>query len=118
MLAGAQMLARDSVLDVPVEAKINPEAIPLFLFFAIGANEELHRHLLELAGAENKILMGHFVAERFPLMRDAKRQLNPLRIEDIIEIRENSLRGFRTKINYRRGLFDWSHERLEHQVEI
>ena len=118
VFAGAQMLALDSEFDVPVESEIDPVAIPLLFFLAIGTNEELHLHLLELAGAENEILGGDFVAERFALLRDAERQLDALRIDDVLEVRENSLRGFRAQIDNRRGVFHRTHEGFEHQVEI
>src|SRR5258708_6679565 len=81
----AQMIALDSELDVPVESEIDPVAIPLLFFFAIWTDEKLHFHLLELARAENEILGGDFVAERFALLRNAKRQLDPLRIHDVLE---------------------------------
>src|SRR6266436_2573734 len=100
VLSLAQMVCLDSELGVPVESEIDPVAIPLLFFLAIGTDEKLHLHLLELARAENEILGGYFVAERIALLRDPERQLDALRIHDVLEVRENSLRSFRTQIHH------------------
>src|SRR5208282_4998170 len=73
---------------------------------------------LELAGAENEILGGGRITKKKTLLRDAERQLHALGIDDVLEVRENSLRGFRAQIDNRRGVFNRTHEGFEHQVEI
>src|SRR5208282_2237243 len=104
------MVALDSELEVPVESKIDPVAVPLLFFFAIGPHEKLHLHLFELARAENEILGGNFVAERLALLRYAERQLDALRIDNIFKVRKNSLRRFRPQIDDRRRVLDRAHE--------
>src|SRR5262249_1312985 len=83
-----------------------------------GLDEELHFHLLELAGAENEVFGGDFVAERFADLGDAKRKLDALRIDEVLEVRENSLRRLGTEKHGTGGVLDRAHEGLEHQVEL
>ena len=58
-----QTVARDAVLDVPVEALVDPVIEPALLLGRIGLDEEFHLHLLELARAKNEIAGRDLVAK-------------------------------------------------------
>src|SRR4029077_9126362 len=80
-------------------------------------DEELHLHLLELARAKDEVPRRDLIAECLADLRDAERDFLSRRLLDVHEVDEDSLRGFRTKIDDRGALLDRSHERLEHEIE-
>ena len=82
-----------------------------------GLDEELHLHLLELAGAEDEVARGDFVAERLADLGDAEREFGARGGEDVVEVDEDALRGFGAQPHLARGVLNGSGERLEHQVE-
>jgi hypothetical protein len=51
--------------------------------FHIRSNEILHLHLLEFAGAQDKVAWRDFIAKRFADLRNPKRQLAPHRCLNI-----------------------------------
>ncbi|BDZ46660.1 hypothetical protein GCM10025866_25690 [Naasia aerilata] len=71
MLVEAQVVRVDAEVDVPAEALVDPVLVP----FLVGArlDEELHLHLLELAGAEDEVAGRDLVAEALPDLADAER---------------------------------------------
>src|SRR5262249_30283212 len=73
---------------------------------------------LELAAAEDEVARGDLVAERLANLPDAERQLAPHRLEHVVEVHEDPLRGLRPQVGQRRVLLDRPHERLEHEVEL
>ena len=114
--AQAQHLGRDAVTDVPVEPFLAPVLVPAG---AVGRrDEELHLHLLELAGPEDPVLRRDLVAERLADLGDAERRLLARRLQHVGEVDEHALRGLRTQVGDGRRLLDRSGVRLEHQVEL
>ena len=83
-----------------------------------GLDEELQFHLLELAAAEREIARIDLVAERLADLRDAERHLLARHAEDVVELRENDLRGFGAEIGDAGAVLDRADERLEHQIEL
>ncbi len=73
--AQAQLVARDAVADVPVEALGAPVLEPPRAVRR--RDEELHLHLLELAGAEDPVLRRDLVAEDLADLGDAERRPAP-----------------------------------------
>ena len=49
---------------------------------------------------------------------DAEGQLAPHRLEHVVEVDEDALRGLRAQVGDRGVLLDRPHEGLEHQVEL
>ena len=77
-----------------------------------------HFHLFEFAGAEDRILKDDFVAERFSDLRNAERNLHPVRLNDIFKIDEDALTGFRAQVYDGRVAFDGAEMRFKHQIEF
>ena len=112
----AQHLRRDAELDVPVEALLAPVLVPLRRLF--GRYEELHLHLLELAGPEDPVLRGDLVAEALADLGDAERRLLAGGLQDLAEVGEHALRRLGTQIGVGAGALDRAGLGLEHQVEL
>src|SRR5947207_1893482 len=74
MVVKVQIVFAETKRPVPAHAFFFPAFVPLFL--RSRANEELHFHLLEFTGAENKLTGNDFVSESFTDLCNAKR--NPL----------------------------------------
>ena len=70
--------------------------------FPIGVfvDEILHLHLLKLAGAEDEVTRGDFVAERFTDLGDTEGQFHAAGIDDILEVDEHALGGFGAEIGF------------------
>src|SRR3712207_377783 len=77
VLVVPQVLRRDAQVGVPAGALVDPVLVPLL----VGArlDEELHLHLLELAGAEDEVARRDLVAEGLADLADAERRLLPRR---------------------------------------
>ena len=58
-----------------------------------GLDEELHLHLLELAGAEDEVARRDLVAERLADLPDAERRLAARRGQHVRVVDEDALRG-------------------------
>ena len=83
----------------------------------IGLDEELEFHLLEFAGTEGKVLGRHLVAEGLSNLADAKGDLHPGGVADILELGEDGLCRLRAQVGdiiLRGGGSDVG---AEHQVE-
>ena len=106
--------ARDA--DFLVEAKAGFQPLVGEAHAVLRAAEILDLHLLELAGAEGEIARVDLVAERFSDLRDAEGQLHAVRIEHVLVLAENRLRGLRAEVGDL--LAGGSEIRLEHQVEL
>ena len=96
MLVQAQVFFLDAQVHVPVVAVINPVLVPLFVLARL--DEELHFHLLELAGTEDEVARGDLVAEGLADVRDAKRRLHARGGHHVLEVNEDALCGFRTQV--------------------
>ena len=81
---------------VPFQAFLDPVLVPVGV--GAGLDEELQFHLLELAAAEGEIARVDLVAERFADLGDAERDLLARDAEDVVELREDALRGFGPQI--------------------
>ena len=116
VFAHAEPFARKTHVDVPLEASVAPEFIPRFRFGRMA--EEFDFHLLEFAAAEREVSRRDFVAEALADLADAERNAHARAVDDVFEVDENALRGFRTQ---ERGVFfaaKRADRRLEHQVEF
>ena len=113
--AEAEVLLADAERLVPGEALLDPVGVPALV--VAGLDEELHLHLLELAGAEYEVAGSDLVAERLADLRDAEGEFGARRGEHVVEVDEDALRGFGAQPHLARGVFDRARERLEHQVE-
>ena len=78
---------------MPVEPLLDPVRVPLRRLG--GMDEELHLHLLELAHAEKEVAGRDLVAEALADLRDPERRLHAHRRDDVLEVDEDALRGFR-----------------------
>ena len=96
VLVVAQVLGVDAEVGVPVPALVDPVLVPLL----VGArlDEELHLHLLELAGAEDEVARRDLVAEALAGLGDAERRLLAGVVEHVQEVDEDALGGLRTQV--------------------
>ena len=81
-------------------------------------DEELHLHLLELAHAEDEVPGGDLVPEGLPDLRDPERDLATCRLLHRREVHEHPLSGLGSEVDVLRSVFDGTHVRPEHQVEV
>ena len=100
---------------VPLHPPLPPALEPL----RVGArlHEELHLHLLELAGAEDEVPGRDLVAERLADLGDAEGNLLPRALQDVEVVDVDALRGLGPEVDHGGLLLHRSHEGLEHQVE-
>ena len=84
----------------------------------IRPDEEFEFHLLEFAGAEGEVARVDLVAKRLPDLANAERHFLARNFQHGFELRENGLRGFRTKISDVFFALDRADIGLEHQVEL
>ena len=80
--------------------------------------EELDLHLLEFTRAEGEVAGRDFIAERFADLSDPKWDLHAPRVDDVLEVREDPLSGFRSEIGLARGVGHGADIGLEHQIEL
>ena len=81
-------------------------------------HEELHLHLLELAGAENEITRGDLVAERFADLGDAERWPLACRPHHVGEVHEHALSGLRAQVHLGGRVGDGTGPGGEHEIEL
>src|SRR6185295_10017239 len=81
-------------------------------------HEELHLHLLELAGAEDEVARGDLVAERLPDLRDPEGRLLAREGHHVLEVDEDALRRLRAQVDLGALARDRADVGLEHQVEL
>src|SRR5487761_2248326 len=115
VLVEPQHLLGDAEPEVPVVAGLDPVAVPLVGLTR--GDEELHLHLLELAGSKHEVLRGYLIAERLSDLCDAERRLLAHGREHVREIREHALGRLGPQV--RRGALplDRAGLGLEHEVE-
>ncbi len=100
---------------MPLHAPLAPALEPLGV--GAGLHEELHLHLLELAGPEDEVAGGDLVPERLADLGDAERNALPRALQHVEVVDVDALRRLRPQVDHRRLLLDRPHERLEHEVE-
>ena len=96
VLEVAQVVGVDAQVDVPAGALVDPVAVPLLVL--AGLDEELHLHLLELAGAEDEVAGRDLVAEALADLGDAERRLLPAAGHHVGEVEEDALRGLGAQV--------------------
>src|SRR3712207_3456461 len=111
-----QVVRRDPEVGVPAGALVDPVLVPLLV--AARLDEELHLHLLELAGAEDEVARRDLVAEGLADLADAERRLLPRGAHDVGEVDEDALRGLRAQVVQPRLVLDGAEVGLEHHVEV
>ena len=116
VLVEAQVVAVDTEVDVPLQPGVDPVLMPLGR--GRGFDEELHLHLLELAGAEDEVARGDLVAEALADLADAERRLLARGGHDVGEVDEDALRGLGTQIVQSLLGLDRAQVGLQHHVEV
>ena len=116
MFAEAELfLVHAEVVHEPVEAVLAPEVVP----FQFGARfaEEFQFHLFEFAGTEDEVTRSDFVTERLTDLAHTERNARADVIDNVLEVDEDTLGGFRTEVNLVAFAFDHTDFGLEHQVK-
>src|ERR1041384_7481959 len=103
-------------MRVQSETIIEPLLMPFFV--CTGNHKKFDLHLLEFTSPKREVARRDLVPERLSDLRDPERKLEPHRLQHVIEIDENSLRGFRPEVSHRRLVLEGTHECLEHQIEL
>src|ERR1700733_3918604 len=80
-------------------------------------DEELHLHLLELAGAEDEIARRDLVAERLADLADAERDLLARGLQHVAVVDEDALCGLRPEVGQARFVLGRTKVRPEQPVE-
>ena len=91
VLVEPQVVRIQAEIAVPGQPGLDPALVPVL----VGAwlDEELHLHLLELAGAEDEVPRRDLVPERLADLADAERDLPARGLLDVLEVDEDSLGG-------------------------
>src|SRR6201996_5180470 len=116
MGADPKVVGTQAEVGVPALADPDPLVVP-----AVGVggrDEELHLHLLELAGAEDEVAGGDLVAEGLADLGDPEGRLLAGEAEHVLEVDEDALRRLRAEVDLRALARDRADVRLEHQVEV
>jgi hypothetical protein len=90
-----QLRRVDAEVDVPGEALVDPALVPLPRPRRL--DEELHLHLLELAGAEDEVAGRDLVAEALADLADAERRLLARALLHVGVVDEDALGGLRRR---------------------
>src|SRR5207247_9865758 len=116
----ADNLAARCAPPVPGAPRLDPALVPAL----VGRppvdrlqriDEELDLHLLELAGPEDEIAGRDLVAKGLADLGDPKRQLQPHRLQYVVEVDEDALRRFRPQVRDLRAFRDGAHAWLADQ---
>src|ERR1700722_19674917 len=95
VLVEPQILRIDAEVGVPGQPGVDTVLMPLRRGRRL--DEELHLHLLELAGAKDEVARRDLVAEALADLTDAERRLAACGRHHVGEVDENALRGFGTQ---------------------
>ncbi|MPM15576.1 hypothetical protein SDC9_61947 [bioreactor metagenome] len=106
----------DAELDVPLVAVVDPVLVPLLVGPRL--DEELHLHLLELAGAEDEVAGGDLVAEGLAHLADTERRLLARRGHHVLEVDEDALGGLGAQVVQAGLILDRAEIGLQHHVEV
>ena len=115
VLVPLQLRGREPEALVPLHAPLAPALEPLGV--GAGLHEELHLHLLELAGPEDEVPGRDLVPERLADLGDPERNALPRALQHVEVVDVDALRRLRPQVDHRRLFLDRPHERLEHEVE-
>jgi hypothetical protein len=115
VLVPAQLPGGQPDRVVPGQPPFPPPLEPLLV--GAGPDEELHLHLLELAGPEDEVARRDLVPERLADLGDAERDPLARSVEHVLVVDVDPLRRFRAEVDHRSLLLHRAHEGLEHQVE-
>ena len=110
-------LAREADGNQPVDAGVEPlamEALPV----GFRGDEVLDLHLLELAGAEDKVARGDLVAEGFADLGDTKGDLDPSGIDDVFIVGEDALGGLGAKVGRGGVIGEGADFSFKHELEL
>src|ERR1051326_792929 len=110
-----QVCRTDSVLVIPGDAFLNPASVPLFI--SARHDEKFDLHLLELTHTEDEVFWRDFIPVGFADLSDSEWKFAVRRIQNILEIDEYSLGGFRPQISDIFVILDWADRGFEHQIE-
>jgi hypothetical protein len=116
VLVDAQVVGVDAEVGVPAQPLVDPVLVPLLVL--AGLDEELHLHLLELAGAEDEVAGRDLVAEALAGLGDAERRLLARGLADVEEVDEDALGGLGAQVVQARLVLDDAEIGLEHHVEV
>src|SRR5437588_4548682 len=116
MRAQPQMVRAQTEAGPPRHALRQPVLVPVLRL--IRWHEELHLHLLELAGAEDEVAGGDLVAEALADLGDPEGRLLARELEVVLEVEEDPLGRLGPQVDGRALLADRTDRRLEHQVEV
>ncbi len=116
VLVAAQVVRVDAEVGVPAGALVDPVLVPLLVL--AGLDEELHLHLLELAGPEDEVAGRDLVAERLADLADAERRFLARGGHHVGEVDEDALRGLRPQVVHPLFALHRAQEGLEHHVEL
>ena len=83
-----------------------------------GRDEELHLHLLELAGAEDEVAGRDLVAERLAGLGDAERWLHAGGVRDVEVVDEDALRGLGAQVVHGALVLDRADRGAQQPVEV
>ena len=116
VLLEPQLRSADTELVVVVYPRLLPVLEPFLVLRRL--DEELHLHLLELAGAEDEVLGRYLVSERLAYLGDAERDLHPAALVDVLEIHVYPLSGLRSEEDDGSAVLHRTDVGLEHEVEL
>ena len=116
VLEEAQVLRRDAEVGVPAHALVDPVLVPLGVL--AGLDEELHLHLLELAGPEDEVAGRDLVAEALADLADAERRLLARALLHVRVVDEDALRGLGPQVGQAALVLDRAEVGAEHPVEV
>src|SRR5579872_1973677 len=116
MTTELEALRLDADRVPPRHALVYPVLPPVVV--GAGFHEELHLHLLELTDAEDEVAGGYLIAKGFAGLSDAERDLQTGAVQDVAEVDEDALGGFRPQIRQRGVVGDRPHVSREHGVEL
>ncbi len=111
-----QVFRVDAEVDIPLQAGVDPVLMPLLGGRRL--DEELHLHLLELAGTEDEVARRDLVAEALTDLPDAERRLAPRGRDHVGEVDEDALRGLGAQVVHAILSLDRPEVGLEHHVEV
>ncbi|GAA2772815.1 hypothetical protein GCM10020219_048590 [Nonomuraea dietziae] len=116
VLVEPEVVLVDAQVGVPAEALVDPVLVPLLV--GSGLDEELHLHLLELAGAEDEVARRDLVAEGLADLADAERDLLARRLLHVGVVDEDALRRLGTQVGQARLVLDRAEVGLQQAAEL
>ncbi|CKS74675.1 Uncharacterised protein [Mycobacterium tuberculosis] len=116
MLPQPQVLPTNTQVDIPLQPVVDPVLMPFLGSRRL--DEELHLHLLELAGPEDEVARSDLVAKALADLSDTEWRLLTSSCHHVGKVHEDALRGFRAQIVQPLLGLDGSEVGLEHHVEL